>query len=263
MATTFDTRRKQLRKGGIVLKGITKVLNKVFYPKYSYETATEGPSQIVPDPSAQSIVPHHTRRGRARKFASKAGLALGRKIDREITLTVNWFRQHSLPAAFFIDKKFRTRYVGATQEIRLACNRLAFHTRQFWCLAVKLNFTPVRTQVPVGNTSLGLGTCVDVLALDSSGKTLILEIKHGFSSYLWRSTRHRMNAPFNLQTDCCANQFQLQLLLTTLLYKNEFPAVSVAGSWVIRCHSEGCDVYHLRPWACQNAAAMLETLKSR
>ncbi len=266
--TTFDTSRHQLVCRGQVLQGITKVLHRTFFPYYNYDTANVVPgASALPRPLYNFELPAsvgtHAVRRRQRNNRRSAGLSLGKKIDKEIALTVQWFRKHSLPRQYFFSKAIRRSYQGPNALIKRKCGRLSLHTRQFWIIAEQLEITPIYTQVPVGNHALRLGTCVDVVALDKNGRDLILEIKQGFESYLWKSTRQRMRYPFQNQTDCCANQFQLQLLLTTMLYKHSHPDRIVDGSWIIHFHTHGAQIHELRPWAAQNAAKMLEMLRCR
>lgn len=246
------------------LKGVTKVLQRHVYPDYSLTKAVYGPL-----PSSHSL--NMQKRG----WRSKRGGCLhGIRVEKRIQTTIELSQRLGLPNKVFYDRQSRLR-IGKTiadqkdrdalyrlcrlSSAARASSRAVFRdTRNFWIQMDVLKLQPIKAQQAVGWALAGLGTAVDVVCKQKTdNKTVLIEIKTGYSISYLRHTRHRMKAPYAQYNDCPYHQHMLQLMLTTKLYKQTFKDDVVADAMILRFDSNGFhNPYRIQKW-CYNGLSKL------
>lgn len=182
-------RRTVKNSQGQYMPGITKILKRYFYPKYSWKKATNGPliTNFTKEDTKQQQRP---KRGKKRR--RRHGAINGKIVDRQV-ICANVLR-------------------GDLPE-----------TKQFKAYLRDHNLVVITNQFPVCNEELNLCTCVDVLAFHPvSKKYFLLELKTGYRENRFRHTGF-MKPPYQTLTDCPLHQHYLQLLLSSLLFKHNFP----------------------------------------
>jgi hypothetical protein len=81
--------------------------------------------------------------------------------------------------------------------------------------------TILHCQFPVANKAAKICTNIDIIAKDTNGKTVIIELKTGYRRYKFNYVGS-MKHPFEQLHDSPYNQHQLQLFITTHLFKLSF-----------------------------------------
>jgi hypothetical protein len=202
---------------GKPLTGLLSLLSLTFYPTYTWERATLGPSM-----QDGKMPPTETR------FAKRGnkGIERGTLVDREVSEMVRLMRKYSLEANhwFFIDK---TQLPDNVQKSSVALHeiidfKLGMHdyTKNLLKYLIKYELEPEDSQVVVMHEALRIGTAVDLLCFKKKTPTkkVIIEIKCGFSNYYDKHTTYMMNEPFSHLNDSPHWQHQLQVAFTRLLY---------------------------------------------
>jgi hypothetical protein len=244
-----------LERKGTPLAGLLKYLQGIYYPTYEYNKATQTGTAPLPVTTFQSEPKRSSGNRR------KDGLAHGSKVDEQITRTVILFRKHDLNMRIFYDGAYRRTHPTVTAEVKAACSNLSTDTQSFWMAMRHAKLTPIATQVPVRHPSIKIATAVDVVTLNADNQIVLLEIKSGAVHYLYHTTGARMSAPFNMVTDCVANQHFLQLLFTTEMYKYTYPTHKLGPSLLIRLTDMDVQGYGLRPWCLEQSKVALTHLK--
>lgn len=80
----------------------------------------------------------------------------------------------------------------------------------------------INCQFPVADKQVRLCTSVDVIAIDSGGVIVLIEVKTGYRKYKFNYTQN-MKYPLTFLKDSPFSQHQLQLFITTRLFKTSFP----------------------------------------
>jgi len=144
-----------------------------------------------------------------------SGMARGRLVDRQVEL---WIRGGKV-------------------------NRKKFHpfSRAFIALTERLCLKPVGAQVVVRDESCNIATLVDAVFLDPKGRVVLVELKTGFEGYNETSTG-LMHGAFSYMTNCPANQHQVQLAFTQMMFQRTFPEFGTVTALVVRMTSAGAHV---------------------
>lgn len=220
-----------------VLNGLLPVQRRICYPGYDFKQA-----HIKTTDTISLAYPIHSFRPARR---SKNGLYHGKAVDKQITMTVDLFRKHQLPKEFFTNPLIRKPY---TKEIKNKCRRLHIDTVTWWKIMIKLNWTPIQTQVPVAHQRVPIATAVDVVAKDVNGKIIIIENKTGQTNYLFHHTGLYMKSPLKKLTDCVHHQHILQLLGTKKMYERTYPNQEIKRAVIIYVNKSGAHISDLPSW---------------
>jgi hypothetical protein len=245
----FDAKAKTFVDcaSGLRYRGVTKLLARAFYPNYTYGGGG-GKSRRwrrKRDEKSKTQAARPKRRG---------GLSRGRSVDRQIE---KWVRDSMLCCSVCVPsspaRKRRDVPRACKDPLALAvCAKLA-----------EMRLVPVAAQVVVADSRLCIATAVDVVCRNNMGEYILIEIKAGFEQTLRTSTGALLAAPFASldQSDCPLNQFHLQLLLTSVLFRRTFPdCVNIGWPQIIITNSHGCTVVPLSNWAVQSGARLLSFL---
>lgn len=193
---------------GVKVSGVHRRIAKMFFPGYSYSGAKFGPK-----------VEHTVKED----DGNLMGMALGSTVDREVTLIVTLLVESKTPLCDFMNKENR----GIDRNsVALAGWRVSMHdyTERFFRRIETLGWQPIGSQVACGSMKAMTGTAVDLVCVDDRhGGIVLVELKCGFDRYLDRYKSY-MSPPFANITDSPRYQFQVQMLVTKLLFECTYPA---------------------------------------
>ncbi len=251
----FDRHASRFIMNGRPHPGLLKKLKRVFYPTYTF--AAHAPKQVTRvHVSGGNPNPHHHQE-QPPKNNDCRGVALGRRVDEEMTTVVSlcyliqngrkdqpnsvsrhqptrrWY--HAMPTVHLLlasgDHLVK---VGMTPAMILriisAMKCLTTHTKSAIQDFARRGWFPVASQVPVGCHVIGVCTAIDVLCEDHSSlqsfnanAQVAVEVKTGFE-YNYDSATHCLGHPFTDKMSSPASHHQLQLLFTVFMaLVNEYP----------------------------------------
>lgn len=78
-----------------------------------------------------------------------------------------------------------------------------------------------------------MGTAVDLVCVNMNQEVTLIEIKAGYSNYLYKHTHAPMNYPFGDKNDCPMHQHFIQLLITADLYQRTNPHHNIQQALVL------------------------------
>lgn len=240
-------------KPEVRLRGVHDLIDKLC-PHYSYEAATK-----------DATPPALKTRKRKRSYRS-FGMNRGRRLDTQLTKTLDIFNKHLPPPAIFYDKKALNKTKDLTKsEKSFLSNRLYLPEMKFvWAWFEEKKIRPVATQVNVGNTVIGRATPIDLVGQDIQGRWVLFEFKDGHKQKFFHHTGKNMKPPFQHIQDSKFNQAHLQLLLGLLLFRSQFPSVTDAQMspvhYIVRVDDVYIDSYELAPWALEGREKLSKML---
>jgi hypothetical protein len=232
-AKTFVNSRSK-----VLYKGITRVLARSFYRQYT--------------PAKRW---RRWPRGRnKKKKKTQSGLVRGRCIDRQIGRHV---RASRLACTLCIN---RQKGLGCAPPAPTRTRELDPFARAVCAKLRDMGLIPIAAQVVVSSRSLNLATAVDIVCRNALREYVLIEVKSGFEHSLHDSNGCLLQPPFDSigKNACPLNQFHLQLLLTSLLFRETFPHCTNLG-WpqIMITNERGCSVVPLAEWAVKLSAKML------
>jgi hypothetical protein len=218
--------------------GVTVRLAHAFYPKYKAKPY------------------RYYKKKSKKKKCKQSGQERGKTIDRQLT---RW--AHASVAS-----------CSKCQELRQGLDLVSNSTnlpvrlcRDPYATAVrakltKLRLVPVASQVVVFYDSIAMATAVDLVCRDSNGDYVLIEVKSGFDQNLRRSSGSRLQKPFEHQFDCPLNQFHLQLLVTSILFRQTFPQCKENLAWpqILVTNAAGCESIPLAKWAVTKSDTVID-----
>lgn len=227
------------------LRGVTKVLKRLFAPHYN-------PKYVRGQAADAAGRARRAGRGKV-KGAGRAGMARGKRVDQELTRVVRLLTHARMGVRTWLGDEPLVATVENKEAVEeLARLRKAGHPCVRNILNVLANkfkrpLYPIDVQVAVGQFRvLRLGTAVDLVCKDDKGGVWIVEIKTGHVSNYHQYCK-QMEYPFEAFVDSPYYQHQIQLLLTTTLYRHTFPHSPVVGACVVRIDDYVAHVYELLP----------------
>lgn len=229
------------------LRGVTRFLDDHVAYSYCYERATQGP--LPPSLAAaeagmlaapgKSVRQPRTARGGARR---------GIHVDAYLGRVTEALRQHAVcvDLSRFLTLPPRQRAKQWPKELVALRRRPPPFALRLLHWVHDRNLVPVAAQLPVGRWSvLRLGTAIDLVCRDArTGEIQLLEVKCGFTRSYHRYSGN-MAAPLQSLDNSPYVQHQLQMLLTTALFRYCFPDVALLPSLVVRVSAEAINVYPL------------------
>jgi hypothetical protein len=229
------------------LRGVHPTLTSLFYPKYDYKKLAYGPM------TATAVSGSGVRMTKHRP-GKRAGLLVDTELKRVIQLRQKYNLSMTVFTSYASQVKFKKSSKASDltpRDTSLLSKRLSNAVYRLWQTFHRLNLIPKASQVPVGCTALRVGTAVDVVCIDSQQRHVVVEIKTGFAGYYLRHTGNKLKHITPSIDDSAANQHQLQLLLTTELYRRTFPTHRIGSPIVLRVDALGVDVLPLQVWVKQ------------
>lgn len=244
-------------RGGFILydqylPGLLDLLQSTFYPHWTYEKA----STLTTIPLVSSSSTHKKRPIKVLRSAQWKGLRRGTRVDKELTQITQLCNQyHHLRLSHFLqpvkkkslslieEKSIHGQLDASDQKIFLKLRRsMHMHTRILIRTLYDLSLIPIASQFPVGLLSLYVGTSVDLICINPNHReqgVYILEIKSGYETYYEAHSGYMLKSPFQQKSDCPHHQHQLQLAMTTWLYRAEMYRQKgtwpkIAGAYVIQ-----------------------------
>lgn len=238
------------------IPGITKKLEARFYPDYSYEAATYGPT---------TKVPHGIRKLRG-------GKSVGKETDNGVAHSIRLIRAYQFePEVFWIRKVYnaamkrttllkthREKLTSLFKRNTTKTKRFVPYIRFFWETMRKLKLIPMDTQVEVRHKTVNISSMVDVVAIGAGRKHHCIEIKTGYDTYYHKHTPFKMKYPFTDKDDSPHNQHQLQAAATNEMYNHTFPHVTKGDPLILLLQSTGAKVITIQPWT--NPSEMFNVL---
>ena len=253
-AKTFVDHESKIR-----YKGVTKLLAASFYPEYTYRDRKK-PRRVrwrgKPGVTDQ-------RSGSRKRNSGKKGLSRGRSVDRQLGVWVQRSKICCSLCARLQPKNIRSTIPGSSGVLGVprpckdpfalaVCAKLA-----------EIRLVPVAAQVVVADRQRCIATAVDLVCRNADGEYVLIEIKSGFERTLHASTGNLLHAPFASinKSDCPLNQFHLQLLVTSVLFRLTFPdCTNVGWPQIMITNAAGCTVVPLAHWAVRTGARLLPFL---
>jgi hypothetical protein len=213
----YDTKRRAyiFVRESVVARGLLPVLKAEFYPTYEKKLAKHGPAIDAKEKKAKV-------KGGGRGKAKSRGKSYGRLIDQQVTRGCIVMQRHALDVRMLLSaelKEFKLVPNGAAiaKDIKGFRARAEPATTNLFSTMHSMHLHPIATQYGVGSHALRVATQVDVVCKSTqTGELVPIEVKTGFMDGA-KHTGHSMRAPFTKHTNCPFNQFQLQLLGTTML----------------------------------------------
>ena len=192
--------------------GVTKLLQKAYYPHYRYRGGAKG------------------ERGKGPK-----GMRRGTLVDVDVR---KYVRALESGEAWRPSHPLTTKFVQALKVLRLH---------------------PVAAQTLVGDPAEGLGTGVDLVAMDeASGELVLVELKCGFNSYADKGTGHMLHE-LSAYPNSPRYQHQAQLAVTAELFRRTF-GVAPRTAYVLCANDHGVSYHELEPEFKRAAAALVARL---
>ena len=196
------------------ISGIIDAIRSTFYPQYDYFSSMNVAKRRRWRPRKEPAppCPHFVD---WKKEAGVDGQELGKLIDREFDLCVRHLIRHGVPLTqTSIDEMTISPYC---REL------LMFHYRNKW--------QPLFSQFSVVAPGLNVGTRIDEICFDASGRIIVVELKYGYNEYREFGTAY-MNSPLDDCLDSPQNQHILQCGLAALMLQR-FWGVQIGGGFVV------------------------------
>ena len=249
---------------GVPMRGAHPTLRSCFYPNYSFAAAAQGPASADSEWRAEQLAAQERPApGGPRVRGVKGGLLVDAEMRRTVALLLKHRAAGLAPLAFTSHAQqllFSERLALPARDKALLRKRLSGACAKIWQALVRLGLTPCATQVPVGCPALRSATAADLVCEDALRRKVVVEVKTGFLGYHLRHSG-ALAGIWPRQTDCPANQHQLQAFLTTELYRRTFPTHAVAQGAVLRVDALGVELTPVQPWVLQGAAAILARVR--
>jgi hypothetical protein len=224
--------------------GVIPTMRRMFYPltPQFHTTPTQAATTLSGAVSANLSGSVET------KTSALHGRDLGIAVDQQLAWAVDTMTRRRLTVAQFLAKSA----TGTPLH--------SYTVRVLRCIDT-LKWQPVACQVSVACAATGVATCVDMVCYNRRrGAYVVLEIKTGYSNGYDKGTRKLVH-PFAAECDSPANQHQLQLLATLILFRRTFPSLAkTCGAALLRVDAQRVDVVPLRKWATSHAFAVAAAL---
>ncbi len=240
----FVGNQKCFKIGETVLPGLLKLIQKRFFPTYSYTKAKHNVDRSSGDTE------YKRRQEKKKKHKRAIGVDLGMALDKHITQTVEILHRYpEAPLRIFYDSAC-TKLAPLPKEDKATIGATLIQTRAFWKAMDALQLRPIATQVPVMHSYKGhhYATAVDVVCMNKQGDHILIECKSGFTGYYTNCTKNMMCAPLDQLTDCLANQHQIQLAATKEMYQQTFPDHLIGECIIIHIEGSKVSSYPLKQW---------------
>lgn len=242
------------------LRGVTDVIKRLFTPRYNPKFARGEAAH-----AAQKARAVGARRVRG---AGRGGMARGRKVDSQLARVVRLLHHAGLSVDQYLGKaplpvtRESKDQVDELERLRKKAHPFVGHLLNALVHKLEDPLYPIDAQVAVGcYRRLRLGTGVDLVCRDERGGVWIVEIKTGYTEN-YRQFCGYMRAPFNERDDSPYHQHQIQLLLTTVLYRHTFPLSKVVGACVVRIDDYMTYRYDLEPYFVARKDACLAVIET-
>ncbi len=186
---TFQSRGafKCVKVDGVAQTGVHHVLQRKLHPGWNYKQAkANGTLRRMEMPKPQYFVNAAGAKHTTHKYppgnAAKQGTTMDRQLDE--TVALHNMATYKVPTRAFYDSTFRehfirckwgTRQTHQATKVRTVCNAMLRETELAWRFFGKYKLDPISTQDTVAGW--GMGTKVDVVAVDATGDTRVLEMK--------------------------------------------------------------------------------------
>lgn len=246
----FKPRSHQFSRNGTILRGIVRPIEAAFYKDWLFEKATRGP---IHDEDIDKRKLARTR---------EQGLGKGKRVDAQISKAFVVMQEQKLSLTQFLalrKLKPKKRSAAAAHAIHLSQTLLS-NTRALFESWAKRGLKLIACQLPVGDSTKGLGTAIDCVLQDKSGLIYLVNVKtHAFKSYD-RHTGKNLAAPYHFIVDSIRSQNQLQLLMELILFKRTYPDYKACAE--IQCIDATGVVrkYELQEWAIKGQDAFWNAL---
>lgn len=265
MYTKYSRARKGFVLDGVVLGGVHKCIQELFFPAYHRELARFGTRDAAPkaagtmtvkpvvdlsSSSSRSNSPARRKKHRSPFAYQQEGMKIGRKVDQELKDLCKVKPKTRIKRLPLLHEQTR-KILAALNEEKLGLDR---------------------AQVKVGSLQYRIGTAIDLVCIDLEAESklpVIIEVKSGWKNDYFRYTRYTMSEPYEDRDDSPANQHQIQLALNVALYclsyydyKYAYENMQNMKAFVIRAipYRDAVDVIPLKKWARDRIPNMLQAI---
>ena len=108
----------------------------------------------------------------------------------------------------------------------------------------EFNLTPLRSEVIIFDSEMGIATKIDMICLDKNMNMIGIEYKTGMDHYILRGNG-KMNGPLEGKlSNCPLNQAFFQIFLSSVILKYRYGIV-LKELWVIQAHMNGVSPYEV------------------
>ena len=200
----FDKKRKIILRENIPIKGLTKILPKLFFKGY------------IKHPQ-----PHIHRNPR------KYGIMYDYQINSILQNIHKTSLYNDLPIEHFVKNK-QTIFdrLQKTPQTKLTSPIITY--------MLKHNLIPIYSQYPVSHFTYNIGTCIDLICMSiETDKLIVFENKTGYNVNYNKPVGH-MQDPFKFLPNSQLNQHLIYLAICVYMLKNSGLVVDPAKSAVLR-----------------------------
>lgn len=235
--------------------GVHQALNDCLNPDFNFE-ALEKSGRLVnmPMPLPSMFIKADSSRTNTASTMQEHQRMYGSLLDAQLGKTVKMHATLGVPVECFINKEMRNKFakesltVEQSKELHGICATMMPEAHSAWRAFIKLRLNPISTQNPVARGKVG--TCVDVVVVDSNGAIRVIEIKRGCThSY---GSGKMFLAPYGGRKVSTHDHYVLQTLVNSRLYQSNLakdtPLV-MAEPLLIRLDKDGAHIYKMPQWA--------------
>ena len=111
-------------------------------------------------------------------------------------------------------------------------------------IITNMGWTPIKSQLALGCSTLRLGTRVDLICKTKSNKLVIVELKCGFDEYYDVGNQGNMSFPFQDVVATFRNKHYIQLWITCWLFKHSnhrWNKEDITSAYVLRLYNNEKD----------------------
>ena len=262
----WNHKRKAFELQGKLISGLLPSLTALLYPTYSWMEARDIQRRQMQHRPPPPPPPTTTQPSQQRSSSTCRGKEQGSKLDRQLHQCVLFAKDYNLSPGVFVNSKARRaaqRHMPsrAAQRLERMTAKLSLPSLNFFRMCHLKQLRPMYSQVTVGSVIARVATRVDVKCIDRNGDVVLIENKVGYSGFHHTGTAP-MRAPFTAKSNCTYNQHQVQLAMTALLHRCQFPSQRISECFVWKYDDLGVSVFPLEAWAKEGAGAVHEMLRS-
>jgi hypothetical protein len=199
----FDDGVSAFRHEGRVVRGLTRVLKRVMWPRYKFDKANDAASRRF---RKRDPLLHRASDGRAR----------GSRVHMQIEAMTN---------------------TGGAQALKRRRERIHPYTRKLLLAFKAWGWRPIVSELPLIDAANGIATAADLVCSAPGGRLVLVETKTGYYG-TWERATGQMAGPLRgILSDSPRSQALLQLLMTKRMM--QLHGARVDAAYVVRVDHDG------------------------
>jgi hypothetical protein len=251
------------------LSGVRDVNRKLFFPGYKYANAVLAPPGCINKKTKRSSSRPVNCAGK--KDGPQKGEALGKLIMRQLEATRKIYKKYSCSQRVFYNKETRSKFARTISTAKKkeaflkTCNTMNSNTEKIWRWFDHKGLLLIAVDHGVGDLESKRGSGMDVVCMRAleTNKVTLIEVKYGYTDYLYKHTHQPMNYPFGDKNDCPLHQHFLQLLATCDLYQRTHPDHEIEQCLLLRVDRDCVEVEPIPDWCVSRRTEMIDRINQR